>query len=140
MLKSQATFNYKHSALPEDVRRLSSTGEVTLITDVIVGSELQLNCQDSDQKWLNVSVCSLSMCVQVVFKTELLWFKLFLLDKKNESLVYVNPRVIHENKQNLFPTGLSHPSLDCQLPKNQFSCMQACMNMHTNKTEDIIFD
>ena len=37
------------SIYPEDAR-LSSTGEAKLITEVTVGSALQPNCRDGDQK------------------------------------------------------------------------------------------
>ena len=49
MVKSSATL-INIQLFQEDARMLSSTGEATLVIEVIVGSELQPNCREGDQK------------------------------------------------------------------------------------------
>ena len=72
LVKSAATFSSSRGCQVVIQHR----GGYTLITEVIVGSELQPNrCDGSDQKLMtNVTVCNSfnnSKCVEVFFKTAL---------------------------------------------------------------------
>ena len=70
MVKSEATFRLS-AALPE-AARLPSTGEATLVTAVIVGSDLPPKCRDSDQKGLMTHVTTVLQQLVFVCLTELL--------------------------------------------------------------------